>query len=64
MKKTVKRLALHRETLHYLGELSRVVGGSEETSVLYKTPSHCDCASEGGGCTLPATAAFGTCASC
>jgi hypothetical protein len=58
MKKHVKRLALHRETLRNLSDLTKVVGGGQ-TSVDCR--GFCD-ESQGGGCTLPDTAALGTCA--
>jgi hypothetical protein len=64
MKKQMKRLIVHRETLRHLSDFAGVMGGTgaAETSAACKAPTGCDCGSEGGGCTLPATAALGTCA--
>lgn len=63
MKKQTKRLMLHRETLRHLSYFAGVVGGTAaETSLGCKVPTGCDCESQGAGCTLPATAAAGTCA--
>ena len=58
MKKHVKPLALNRETLRHLADCTKVLGGGQ-TSVDCR--GFCD-DSQGGNCTLPATAAFGTCA--
>ena len=63
MKKQTKRLSLHRETLRHLSDFAGVLGGTgaAETSAACKVPTGCDCESQGAGCTLPGTAALGTC---
>jgi hypothetical protein len=70
MKKRTGRLQLHRETLRHLSDstwLRRVVGATGDTGTDTQGSGNCDqrsgcvCETEGIGCTLPHTAAFGTC---
>jgi len=62
MKKQVKRLRLHRETLRKLqsAELNRIAGGTA-TSMECFYATGCDCASQGGPDCYPPTACLGTC---
>ena len=62
MKKGMKRLILHRETLRNLSALMAVVGGDTNTSCACEQATGCDCASQDPACTLPGSAAVGTCA--
>jgi len=61
MKKRVKKLSLHRETLRTLGGNLRGVagGGTFDTSCKCDEPTGCDCPT-GPGC-YPPSACFATC---
>jgi hypothetical protein len=63
MKKRMKKLALHRETLRSLqgSETQEVAGGSGDTSCQCFQATGCDCASQGGTDCYPPTACLGTC---
>jgi hypothetical protein len=67
MKKRLKKLGLHRETLRNLQhhQLSRGVGASDlDTSCACHGLTGCDCYTQDAGCTTPPSAAFATCSPC
>ena len=63
MKKRMKKLSLHRETLRSLqgSEAKDVAGGSHATSCECFFATGCDCASQGGTDCYAPTLCFGTC---
>ena len=64
MKKRMKRLALHRETLRNLSVLARVVGGDPNpTSYACFEGTGCDCDTQ-VPCTMASVAGDNTCATC
>ena len=67
MKKRVKKLGLHRETLRNLQhrQLSNGVGAADtDTSCNCRALTGCECYTQDVGCTLPPSAAFATCSPC
>jgi hypothetical protein len=63
MKKQIKRLSLHSETLRHLqiNSLVHAVGGSFPTSTECIIATGCECNTQDPACTLPPTACLGTC---
>jgi hypothetical protein len=63
MKKRVKKLGLHRETLRHLQDpsLERIVGGGTTTSQACDQATYCECESQGPACTLPPSACLASC---
>jgi hypothetical protein len=62
VKKSAKKLTLHRETVLRLGasELGRIAGGTPNTSLACIEYTGCDCDPDTNAC-YPYTACFGTC---
>jgi len=66
MKKNVRKLTLHRETIRTLerSDFRHVMGAAvtiNDTSCACEEATHCECASEGGTDCYPHSACFGTC---
>jgi hypothetical protein len=63
MKKQIKRISLHRETVRHLqiDSLAHAVGGNFPTSAECIIATGCECNTQDPACTLPPSACLRSC---